>query len=162
MRIAEVAVVSSPGTEKEIFIQAICQKLEKANEKICFGRLEINSDLVLHLYGVSVDKDEETLSWDLLSNKVLGYVFIFNWNDQNSLEAIKNVLDHFAATFSAPILVVANINDKSNIPLPEKFNDPGGLSIDRNIRFHFCQISDPVSAKKIIANIIDILLENLP
>ena len=162
MRIGEVTVISPPGKTKEIFIQSVCNKLEKVNDKICFGRLEINNQLVLHLYGVSIEKDESSISWDLLSPKMLGYIFIFNWDEYSSFETIKTVLDTFSIKFTAPIIVVANVNNESNIPLPEKFNEPGGFSIDRNIRFTFCQTSNPVCSKKVVASIVDILLEKLP
>lgn len=162
MRIAEVAVISPPGKLKEIFIKSVCQKLEETSDKICFGRLKINSQLILHLYGISIEKDESSISWDLLSPKLLGYIIIFQWDDFSSLEVIKNVLDFFSSSSSAPIIVVANVDDESNIPLPEKFYEPGGFSIDQNVRFTFCKISDPVYSKKVVANIIDILIEKLP
>ena len=161
MRIGEVTVISPSGNTKEIFIQSVCQKLEKVSDKICFGRLQIDNQLVLHLYGISVDKNESSISWDLLSPKMLGYIFIFNWNDYKTLEEIKTVLDTFSTKFSAPIIVVANVEDKSNIPLPDNFNEPGGISIDRNARFTFCQISDPICSKKVVAAIVNILLQNL-
>jgi hypothetical protein len=71
------------------------------------------------------------------------------------------VLDYFAENYTAPIIVLASVDDKSAIPLPDKFYGPGGLSIDRNIRFQFCELTDPVSSKKIVVNIIDMLLENM-
>ncbi len=161
MRIGEVAVFSPPGNEKEIFIKSICNNVESANERICFGRFLVNEQLSLHLYGISINKNETSISWDMLSSKILGYVFIFRWEDHDSLDTIKDVLDYFAEHYTAPIIVIASVDDKSAIPLPDKFYGPGGLSIDRNIRFHFCQITDSVSSKKIVVNIIDMLLENI-
>lgn len=161
MRIGEVTVIGPVGKTKEIFIQSVCHNLEKVSDKICFGRLQIDNQLVLHLYGISIDKEENSISWDLLSPKMLGYIFIFNWDDYNTFEEIKAVLDTFSIKFSAPIVVVANVEDKSNIPLPNKFNEPGGFSIDRNIRFTFCPISDPIYSKKVVSTIINILIEKL-
>ncbi len=162
MRIGEVTVIGPPGETKEIFIRSVCQKLEKVNDNICFGRLDINNQLALHIYGISVEKDEISISWDLLSPKMLGYIFIFNWDEQHSLEKIKTVLDTFSNNFSAPIIVIANVDDESNIPLPEKYNEPGGISIDRNIKFIFCPITNSAYSRNAVATIIDILLENLP
>lgn len=161
MRIGEVAVFGPPGEDKEVFIKSICNNVEIASDKICFGRLEINSQLVLHLYGISIEKDEMSISWDMLSPKILGYVFIIQWENQSTLDSVKHVLDYFAANYQAPVIIVASVANKNDIPLPDKFYVPGGLTIDRNIRFVFCQISDPVSSKKVIVNIIDLLLEDM-
>lgn len=161
MRIGEIAVISPPGEIKEIFIRSVCQKLQKANNKICFGRLKINDQLILHLYGISVDKEDSSIAWDLISPKILGYIVIFNWEDQSSLEEIKNILDFFSTNFSAPIIVVANVADESNIPVPNKFLESNGILIAQNTRFIFCQISNPIYSKKVVATVIDILLDNL-
>jgi len=162
MRIGEVTVITPPGTSKEIFIKSVCENLEEVNENICFGRLHINSQLMLHLYGISVEKDDSSISWDLLSPKMLGFIFVFDWDDYGSFDNIRTVLDIFSTKFSAPMIVLANVRDRNNIPLPDKFIEPDGFSIDRNVRFTFCQISDPACSKKAVASIIDILLEKMP
>lgn len=162
MRIGEVAVVSSPSEAKEIFIQSVCNNLQKASNNICFGRLKINDQLAIILYGITIDEDYSSIAWDLLSAKLLGYVVIFEWDNNSSLNKVKKVIDFFSNSSDAPIIVVANVNDESNIPLSPKFYESSGISITQYYRFIFCQISNPIRAKKVVATIIDILLDKLP
>lgn len=159
MRIGEVAIISPPGDENNIFIETICDKIDYTNGKLCFGRLDINDQLALHFYGINLDKDEQHISWDLISSKILGYVIIFDWNNHNSLEYINDTLDFFFSQFDAPLIVVANTNDVNSIPIPPHFYESSGISVAPATKFFFAEISNPENSKKIVATIIDILLE---
>jgi hypothetical protein len=72
------------------------------------------------------------------------------------------MLDHFSAEYDSPIIVVANVNDKNDISLPEKFYEPDGFSIDSKTRLTFCRVSNPECTRKIILNIINMQLINFP
>ncbi len=161
MRIGEVAVISRNGYEKESFIQAICKNIEIKNETLSFGRFDVNDQLSLHLYGISVKNDESSLSWDLISRKALGYVIIFDWDDPNMLDETKNVIDHFSDETDAPIIIVANIKGKKQPPIPKKFFQQKGIQLSANSRFIFGHVDDPHNSKKILKLLVNMLIERL-
>ncbi|MDZ7263849.1 MAG: hypothetical protein ONB16_04645 [candidate division KSB1 bacterium] len=161
MRIGEVAIISHTLTEPETFIRSICGKIEVQNPTTCFGRFDVDDQLGLHLYGVRIDPESKSFFWDIASRKMLGYIFIFNWDDRTMLESIKPLVDHFAQQFEMPIVVVANIADRSVPPIPEKFFQPNGIALAANARFTFGQISAPADAKKVLVLLINMLLERL-
>ena len=84
MRIGEVLVISPPGSLNQSFINAVCQKLEHQDNDVNFGRLPINDELALHLYGLPMKQMDNPAAWDLISPKMLGYILLFDWNQSES------------------------------------------------------------------------------
>jgi len=161
MKIGEVAVISHISQNKDVFIKSICKKIDIKNNLVSFGRFDVNEQLALHLYGIQIDKQSNGLSWDLISRKMLGYIVIFDWENKNSLESIKHVMDHFSNNQSTQIVIVANVKDILHPPIPEKFFEPNGINLSSNFRFTFCQIDNPESTRKIMALLINMLLEKV-
>lgn len=161
MRIGEVAIISQTLTETETFIRSICGKIEVQNPTTCFGRFEVDDQLALHLYGVKIDPESTSFFGENASRKMLGYIFIFDWDDRTMLESIKPMVDHLAQQFEMPIVVVANIADRSAPPIPDKFFRPDGIALTANARFTFGQISAADDAKKVMVLLINMLLERM-
>jgi hypothetical protein len=159
MRIGEIAILGPNNEEKRLFIQSICQKLELANENISFGRLPINEQLVLHLYGVALQSEAQPLSWDLLARKCLGYIVLFPWQDVESLARLKPVLDQLAARYEATMVVAAHVaNGKPPAPTA-LYQD--GIALTAEGKFMFCDVRQPASARKILLALIDALLDKI-
>jgi len=159
VRIGEVAIISHNTTATEDFIKSICGKIEIKNRAICFGRFEVDEQLALHLYGIVVDKENKSFFWDIASRKMMAYIFIFDWDDKNLLETIKPVIDHFSQNSDAPMIVVANIPDKSDPPIPVRFFQPNGIPLSTNARFTFGQITDSEDARKVMVLLVNMLIE---
>jgi len=161
MKIGEITIISHSSQQRDAFIRSICQKIDLQNELVSFGRFDVNDQLALHLYGISIDKQETDLSWDLISRKMLGYVVIFDWDDLISLESIKPLLDSFAETLTAPFVVVGNVDDLNKPPIPKMFFQDKGITLSPNFRFTFGQVDQPESARKILTLLIDMLLDRV-
>ncbi|UCE07307.1 MAG: hypothetical protein JSW07_04550 [bacterium] len=161
MRIVEVAIISSKFHEKENFIRSICKKIDIKNDRLCFGHFEVNDQLELYLYGISVDNKNKSICWDLISRKTLGFIIIFDWEEKKILDATKPIIDYFSRNFNAPIIIVANIKDKKNPPVPDKFFQPDGIPLSPNSRFTFGQIDDPKSARNAMVLLVNMLIEKL-
>ncbi len=162
MRVGEVTVIGPRDRTKDIFIQSICEKANVVNERVSFGRLEISNQLSLHFYGIGIEREDTSISWDLLTPKMLGFIFIFNWTDYNSLATISSMLDYFSSSFYAPIVVIANIDNENDIPVPPMYFKQEGFILDPKIRLTFCNINNPSCTKKAVVNIINMLLSRLP
>lgn len=159
MRIAEIAVLGPNHEEKRLFIQSACQKLELTNDHITFGRLPINDQLVLHLYGVGLQSEAEALTWDLLARKCLGYIVLFSWQDDESLERLKPLLDQLASRYDAAMVVAAHLaNGKLAVP-PALYEQ--GIAVTAEGKFMFCDVRQPASVRKILLALIESLLDKM-
>ncbi|MDW7680489.1 MAG: hypothetical protein SCK70_07985 [bacterium] len=161
MKIGEIAILSHNAQQKDDFICSICKKIDLKNELVSFGRFYANDQLALHLYGVSIDAHQSSLSWDLMSRKMLGYVIIFDWDDKISLESIKPIIDSFEQMILAPFIILANIQDSDNPPIPATFFKHKGIVLSPNFRLTFGQANKPESARRAIRLMIDMLLERV-
>ncbi len=161
MKIGEIAVITSDIQTSENFIKTICNEIDIKNGVVSFGRFIANDQLGLHLYGISLDKEQKSLCWDIISQKMLGYIVIFNWENQISLETIKPILDQLSNNLTAPVVVVANIKDINQPPIPTIFWGDNGILISDNFRLYFGKADNPKSVRKTMILLVDMLLKNI-
>jgi len=159
MRIGEIAVLGPSNEEKQLFIQAVCGRLELTHENIAFGRFSINDQLVLHLYGVALQSEAQTVAWDLLAKKCLGYIVLFSWQDPGSLDRFKPVLDILATKYEATMIVAAHMPEGDRPLPPALFED--SISLTAAGKLMFCDARRPASARKVLLALIDSLLEKI-
>ncbi len=159
MRIGEIAIVSPDREAKDRFIQTACQDIEMNGEEISFGRLQIDEQLTLHLYGITATADSGSYSWDLLFKKMLGYVMVFDWFAEDGLDRVTDLLDLLTARYEAPLVIAADVNDKA-LPVAEAFVN-GGIPLGREASLVFCRGSDRKSVRRVLATLIDTVLARL-
>jgi hypothetical protein len=157
MRIGEIAILGPNPEEKRLFIQSVCQKLELENESVAFGRFPINDQLVLHLYGVALHAESQPVAWDLFARKMLGYIVLFPWQDAESFERLKPVLDLLNTRYEATIVVAAHMPN-GNLPIPPALYEEG-IALTTEGKFMFCDVRQPASARKILLTLIDSLID---
>ena len=161
MRIGEVAIISYKSYQKENLIRSICNKIDIKDETLSFGHFKANDQLALYLYGISFDFSSNSISWDLISKKTLGFIIIFDWDDKQAFEATRPLVDYFSTNFNAPIVIVAEIKNKHDLPIPDNFFLPDGIPLSSSSRFIFSQIDDPESARSVLILLINMLIEKL-
>ncbi len=158
MRIGEIAIISNGHDPKLEFIKAACDEIPVESPDFTFGRLMINNQLVVHLYGLNYQQDDRA-SLEMVSKKVLGYVVLFNWDNEESFEQAKQIVDILKEKKDVPVVIAANIN-KNNAPIPQQL-----VNIDFNLSelcdFTFYRTSDPGSVKQVLVVLIDSVLEKL-
>ncbi|MFQ5674688.1 MAG: hypothetical protein ACE5G1_02225 [bacterium] len=158
MRIGEIAIVG-PGTiAKHEFIRAVCDEIEIQTEDLIFGRLQINEQLSLHLYGLDITKDIKP-SIDLVSKKLLGYVVLFNWTNPESYSEVVSTVESLTSRYRLPVVVAANLqNGVQEIP-SQMLNIDINLSADG--QFTFCRLSDPASVRNVLIMLINFVIHKL-
>ena len=158
MRIGEIAVICDGIASKLDFIKAASDEIPIESSDFVFGRIIINNQLVVHLYGLNYQEDDSS-SLEVVSKKVLGYVVLFNWDDEQSFEKAKQILDALQSRKEVPVVIAANLN-KNTTPIPQQL-----VNIDFNLSelsdFTFYRTSDPVSVKQVLVVLIDSVLEKL-
>lgn len=157
MRIAEIAVIAPQAEERKKFIATICSQIDVAGEHLAVGRMVINDQLVLHLYGLAIQPESSNLSWELLDRKLLGYIVLFSWNDKTSLESIKLSLDQISERSEAALVVAANVGAAEPAAL-QALRDKS-LFVNQQGKFTFYKEDEAGSAKQVLLTLIDLLIE---
>lgn len=160
MRIGEIAIVGPSNRTKAEFIKSACDELVFDTEKLIFGRLPINDQLMLHLYGLDYRDSDNNPSWDLVSRKLLGYVVLFDWKDQNALNEVKEAVDMLNARYQIPVIIAANVGDEEGAIPASVMNVDFKLSHQSD--FTFCNTNADESVRQALVLLVDRVITQLP
>ncbi len=158
MRIGEIAIVGPHHEEKHEFIKSIADNVEVDTRNLTFGQFTVNDQLVLHLYGISLAENNQTVSWDLISQKLLGYVAIFRWGDADSFRKVQRLVDDLTTRYHAKVVVAGHTEGRVP-PLPRAFEY--GLPIDKSGAFIFCNVKNPASVRRVLIALIDLIIDQM-
>ncbi|MCG8604751.1 hypothetical protein MJD09_07115 [bacterium] len=158
MRIGEIAVIGTGIDDKKRFIKSVCDEIVVETESLIFGRMTVNDELVVHLYGLDFWTQDTNLSWDLVAKKLLGYVALFTWNNSESYSKLKSSIDVLSDLYRIPVVVAAVLqNGHPSI-------SPDLLDVDFNLaeqeQFTFCDLSLPESIKHVLSTLVNSIIQN--
>jgi signal recognition particle receptor subunit beta len=105
--IRAVSEIEPVTTEKRLSIGS--DKKQETTVAMDFGRITIDEDLVLYLFGTP-GQDRFDFMWDLLSEGILGYIVMVDSCDAESLAHTKKILEFFDPV-DVPFVVAANKQD---------------------------------------------------
>ncbi|MCW2622901.1 MAG: small GTP-binding protein [Frankiales bacterium] len=101
--ISEITVLS---TEKDISDHTKSRKAE-TTVAMDFGRITIDRDLVLYLFGTP-GQDRFDFMWEILGEGMLGYVLLVDSSRPDSLEEAVGILEAFRRMARVPFVVALN------------------------------------------------------
>jgi small GTP-binding protein len=105
--VSEIEVVS---TERRITSEAERIK-ESTTVAMDFGRITVDADLVLYLFGTPGQKRFEFM-WEILSEGMLGFVVMVDSTRPETFREAKSILETFRAYAPTPYVVAANKQDQ--------------------------------------------------
>ncbi len=159
MRIGEIAIVGPGILSKKEFIKTVCDEIVVENDDLVFGRLQINEQLVIHLYGLEITDIEIRPSLDLVSKKLLGYVFLFNWGSQDEYSEVVSTIDSLTSRYNLPLVIAANLQ-KGSTEIPLQM-----LNVDFDIssegQFTFFRLSDEESVRNVLVMLINSVIDKV-
>ena len=156
MRIGEIAVVCPGFKNRHEFIKSVCDEIVVKTDKLVFGRLQVNEQLVIHLYGLDLTEKNITPAWDLVSKKLLGYIVLFSWNNADSYAKIKDTIESLSK-YELPLVIAATLQNGS-FAFPKKLVNME-LDLSDQAQLTFCKISDPQSVKNVLVTLINSVIE---
>jgi len=156
-KIGEILVIGSSNSSQSSFLYYTCPKVMKSDQDIMFGQLEIEQNLHLFLYGISSNGAKNNIAWDLIDRKMLGYIIVFNWFDEKSYELAKKNIDFLHIRFDAPLIIAADIIDKS-LPIKKTIINPF-ISLSNKDKFTFFNSTSAGSVKSVLSSLIDVVSE---
>lgn len=150
--ISEIDVVS---TERKI---SDYTRTIKASTTVAmdFGRITIDEDLVLYLFGTPGQKRFDFM-WEILSEGMLGFVVVVDATKSETFREAQEIIHIFQNYSSTPFVVAANKQDLSDSWTPEDLKTVLGLH--ESIKVLPCIATDKESVKLILLELLYSILE---
>lgn len=107
--VSEIDVVS---TERRISMEAEKVK-ETTTVAMDFGRITVDDDLVLYLFGTPGQKRFDFM-WEILSEGMLGFIVMVDSTRPETFREARSILQTFRAYAPTPYVVAANKQDRED------------------------------------------------
>lgn len=152
--ISEIDVVS---TERSISSEAEKVK-ETTTVAMDFGRITVDDDLVLYLFGTPGQRRFDFM-WEILSEGMLGFVVLVDSSRSETFREAKSILETFRAYAPTPYVVAAN---KQDLPDAWTIDDLRiALRLEEGVKMLPCIANDKESVKNILLELLYGILEEM-
>lgn len=152
--ISEIDVVS---TERSISSDVERVK-EQTTVAMDFGRITVDDDLVLYLFGTPGQRRFDFM-WEILSQGMLGFVVLVDSTRPETFREAKSILETFRAYAPTPYVVAANKQDMEDAWSVDDLRV--ALRLDPNIKMLPCVATDRESVKNVLLELLFSILEEM-
>jgi uncharacterized protein len=153
--VSEIAVVS---TERKI-TDATSTIKKETTVAMDFGRITVDDDLVLYLFGTPGQKRFDFM-WEILSEGMLGFVVLVDSVRPETFREARRILDIFHSYAKTPYVVAANKQDLEDAWSPEDLRI--ALKVHPDIKLLPCVAKDKESVKSILLELLYSILAMAP
>lgn len=153
--ISEIDVVS---TERRI-TDVTSRVKRETTVAMDFGRITVDEDLVLYLFGTPGQKRFDFM-WEILSEGMLGFVVLVDSVRPETFREARRILDIFRSYSSTPYVVAANKQDMDDAWSPEDLRI--ALKVNPRIKLLPCVAVDKESVKNVLLELLYGILETVP
>ena len=152
--ISEITVLS---TEKDITDETKSRKSE-TTVAMDFGRITIDHDLVLYLFGTP-GQDRFDFMWEILGEGMLGYVVLLDATRPDSLDEAVGILAAFRKMAKVPFVVGLNRTDSVSADVEARVRDVLGL--DPGVPVVACDATDRASVKEVLLALLYAVVDSI-
>jgi small GTP-binding protein len=152
--ISEITVLS---TEKGITDETRSRKTD-TTVAMDFGRITIDRDLVLYLFGTP-GQDRFDFMWEILGEGMLGYVVLVDATRPESLDEAAGIVRAFRKMAHVPFVVA--LNRAEGIDEEEERHVRNTLDLDPDVPLVPCDALDRESVKSVLLALLYAVLETL-
>ena len=153
--ISEIDVVT---TERGISSEAERIVKESTTVAMDFGRITVDDELVLYLFGTPGQRRFDFM-WEILAEGMLGFVVMVDSTKPETFREAKSILETFRAYAPTPYVVAANKQD-----LKDAWNIDDlriALRIEDGVKLLPCVASDKESVKTVLLELLYSILEEM-
>ncbi len=153
--ISEIDVVS---TERGITSEA--EKEEKADTTVAmdFGRITVDDDLVLYLFGTPGQRRFDFM-WEILAEGMLGFIVMVDSAKPETFREAKSILETFRAYAPTPYVVAANKQDHPDAWDPDDLRI--ALRIEEGVKLLPCVAKERDSVRNVLLELLYTILEEM-
>ncbi|MEL6151190.1 MAG: ATP/GTP-binding protein [Chloroflexota bacterium] len=154
--ISEIDVVS---TERGISEDTAESRVKEATTvAMDFGRITVDDDLVLYLFGTPGQRRFDFM-WEILAEGMLGFVVMVDSAKPETFREAKSILETFRAYAPTPYVVAANKQDHPDAWDPEDLRI--ALRIEEDVKLLPCVAKDKESVKTVLLELLYSILEEM-
>ncbi len=174
MQTVKIVVTGPFSAGKTAFIQTVSEidvveterKITNESEKIKetttvamdFGRITIDEDLVLYLFGTPGQRRFDFM-WEILSEGMLGFIVLVDSTRPETFREARRILETFRAYAPTPYVVAANKQDLPEAWEPEDMRI--ALRLSPRVKLLPCVATDKESVKKVLLELLYSILEEI-
>jgi len=152
--ISEITVLS---TEKGITDETRSRKTD-TTVAMDFGRITIDRDLVLYLFGTP-GQDRFDFMWEILGEGMLGYILLVDSSRPDSLDEAVGILAAFRKMARVPFVVALNRSAGVSPDEEQKVRDI--LELDEDVAVIPCDATDRESVKAVLLGLLYAVVDSL-
>jgi len=168
MQTVKMVVTGPFSAGKTEFIQSVSEidvvsterKISSATEKAVkdattvamdFGRITVDEDLVLYLFGTPGQKRFDFM-WEILSEGMLGFIVMVDSTRPETFREARGILETFRAYAPTPYVVAAN---KQDLPDAWDIDDMRhALRLDSKVKLLPCTATDRETVKTVLLELL--------
>ena len=153
--VREIDVVS---TERRVSDAA--EKTTKAATTVAmdFGRITVDEDLVLYLFGTPGQKRFDFM-WEILSEGMLGFIVMVDSTRPETFREARSILETFRAYAPTPYVVSANKQDRQDAWELEDMRH--ALRLDSRVKLLPCVAMDRNTVKNVLLELLYSILAEM-
>ncbi len=152
--VSEIDVVA---TERQISSEAEKIK-ETTTVAMDFGRITVDEDLVLYLFGTPGQKRFDFM-WEILSEGMLGFIVMVDSTRPETFREARSILETFRAYAPTPYVVAANKQDLEDAWDLDDMRI--ALRLDPKLKFLPCVATDKDSVKNVLLELLYSILAEM-
>jgi small GTP-binding protein len=152
--VSEIDVVA---TERKISSESEMIK-ETTTVAMDFGRITVDDDLVLYLFGTPGQKRFDFM-WEILSEGMLGFVVMVDSSRPETFREARRILETFRAYAPTPYVVAANKQDLPDAWDPEDMRI--ALRLAHDVKLLPCTATNKESVKTALLELLFSILERM-
>ena len=152
--ISEITVLS---TERGITDSTRKRKAE-TTVAMDFGRITIDRDLVLYLFGTP-GQDRFDFMWEILGEGMIGYLLLVDASREDSVQEAAGILDAFRTMARVPYVVALNRASAENHALVDSVRQQ--LQIPSDVAILECDATDKESVKNVLLALLYAVLDDV-
>jgi len=152
--VSEIDVVS---TERKITTGTERVK-ETTTVAMDFGRITVDEDLVLYLFGTPGQKRFDFM-WEILSEGMLGFIVLVDSSRPETFREARSILETFRAYAPTPYIVAANKQDREDAWELEDMRI--ALRLDSRVKLLPCVAIDKECVKNILLELLYCILAEM-
>ena len=152
--ISEITVLS---TERGVTDSTRKRKAE-TTVAMDFGRITIDRDLVLYLFGTP-GQDRFDFMWEILSEGMIGYLLLIDASREDSVQEAESILESFRTMARVPYVVGLNRAGGDDHALVEMVRSR--LQIPGDVAIMPCDATDKDSVKNVLLALLYAVLDDV-
>jgi signal recognition particle receptor subunit beta len=152
--ISEITVLS---TERDVTDSTRRRKAE-TTVAMDFGRITIDRDLVLYLFGTP-GQERFDFMWEILGEGMIGYLVLIDAEREDSIEEAAGIHEAFRRMARVPYVVALNRSSGDDHALVERVRTR--LQIPGDVAILSCDATDKESVKKVLLALLYAVLDDV-